>query len=319
MKKLFYLVVCLSLICGCGKDINQQIKECSLQVVGKNLKEAERICGKVIPKDKTGVSEFLLVSLQGEKEIDKDLEQRLEEILKRNILVKLAKGGGFLRSDDEETKNEGAKICREIFNSDKLNKIQIQLKSIDKDLSEAVNQIIFDTKTDLSIYLIAQEEQEQVNDGIKYLKELDAENIAFPTYLLGLLYYAGNIVEQDYNKSFNYFNKIKTRYSAPKVMLGIMYFMGHGVEENNLTAYEYWNDAYNDGNILAHLILEYDDFKTYTAKMSSVKMLASKEGAYDNAINYINWIRSDEVKKLVYKTNMTPEELDKNMLQFLNP
>ena len=319
MKKIFCLVVLLCLICGCGKDINQQIKECFLQVAEHNIKEAERICGEVIPKDKTGVSEFLLVSLQGEKEIDKDLEQRLEEILKRNILVKFAKGAGLLRSDNEETKKEGAKICREIFNGDKLNKIQTQLKSIDKDLSEAINQIIIDTKTDLSIYLVGQEDQKQVNDGIKYLKELDTENIEFPTYILGLLYYAGIVVDGDYNQSFNYFTKLsKLGYPDALFMLGVMNFMGHGVEENNLTAYKYWTDAANKGSILAKLVLEYDDFKIYTAKMSSIKMISGKDDTYQNSIDYITWIRSEEGKQFVHETTMTPQEIDEHMVKFLS-
>lgn len=319
MKKIIFVAVLLSLVCGCGNDINSQLKACYAQVEKNDLKEAERICGKVMPKDKTGIAEFMLASLWSRGEMDEELKQRLLEISERNTLAKLAKAVSFLNSEDENMKQEGIKIGKEVFNSKELVQLKEQLKYMDKDFAQAINKLINDGKTELTISLIFLDDQKQSADGVKYLKELEQENIPFPTYFLGLLFYAGKVVEQDYNESFNYFKKsVKLGIQDAQVMLGIMYFMGHGVEEDNIKAYEYWTEAYKHGNILAKLILEYDDFKQYTAKMSAIKMLASKDGTYQNGIDYINWIRGDEGKKFVYETSMTPEEIDKNMLHFLN-
>lgn len=319
MKKIFCLVVILGLICGCCKDINNQLKECYLLVNNKKLKEAERVCGEVIPKDETGIAELMLVSLYLQNEIDNNTEQKILEIAQRNILVKMAMAYGFFNADNEEFKQKGVKTYQEVFNSHELQEVKTQLKYIDPEMAEAINQIINNNKQDLAIFLVSQEDQAEVNDGIKYLKELDAENIAFPTYLLGLLYYAGIVVDGDYNQSFKYFTKLsKLGYPDALFMLGVMNFMGHGVEENNLSAYKYWTDAANKGSILAKLVLEYKDFKQYTAKMSSIKMISGKDKTYQNSIDYITWIRSEEGKQFVHETTMTPEEIDEHMVKFLN-
>lgn len=325
MKKIIYIAVFLSLICGCNKsnditpDVNSKIKECFSAVNEKNLKEAERICEEVIPHDKIGVAEFLLAYLWSQQDqVDEKLKQRVIEITEKNTLAKLSKANSFISSEDKEMQQEGIRIGKEVFNSKELVQLKEQLKYMDIEFAEAINKIIEDQKITFSMLLLTQKDQKEVDEGVRYLEELDQEKVPFATYLLGLLYYGGVLVDQDYNKSFNYFDKLaKTGNSNAQVMLGVMYFMGYAVKEDNLKAYEYWTEAYKQNDVFAKLILEYDDLKQYAKKMSGIKMLASKDGKYQNSIDYIHWITSEDGQKFLYKNTMTPKEMDENMLQFV--
>ncbi len=71
-------------------------------------------------------------------------------------------------------------------------------------------------------------------------------------YQLGMAYYEGKIVPQNYTKALKWFER-EALYSNDKAetMLGNMYIMGQGVEQNNGKAINYYFKAADQGNAVA--------------------------------------------------------------------
>ena len=67
-------------------------------------------------------------------------------------------------------------------------------------------------------------------------------------YNLGILYFNGQGVEQDYPKAFNLFRKSAERgYAAAQLNLGYMYFSGQGVMQDKSLAKEWFGKACDNG------------------------------------------------------------------------
>ena len=67
-------------------------------------------------------------------------------------------------------------------------------------------------------------------------------------YELGLAYYEGNSVPQDYEKSFSLFKRAADQDYAPaKYDLGTMYYEGIAVEKDYKKAFKWFQQAANQG------------------------------------------------------------------------
>ncbi|MGO2126646.1 MAG: tetratricopeptide repeat protein [Psychrobacter sp.] len=73
-------------------------------------------------------------------------------------------------------------------------------------------------------------------------------------YSLGLAYYNGQGVRQDYSKAAKWYQKVANQGDADadadadaQYMLGLMYDQGEGVRQNNATAKEWFGKSCNNG------------------------------------------------------------------------
>ena len=66
---------------------------------------------------------------------------------------------------------------------------------------------------------------------------------------LGMFYYKGEGVRQDYAKAVEWFEKAANQGSAEaQFVLGLMYYNGNGLRQNTATAKEYYGKACDNGN-----------------------------------------------------------------------
>ncbi len=71
-----------------------------------------------------------------------------------------------------------------------------------------------------------------------------SESLISGQYNLGVLYFNGKGVEQDYKKAIELFEKSANQGSTvSQNTLGEIYIEGKGVEVNKYKAYQYWNMA----------------------------------------------------------------------------
>ena len=68
-------------------------------------------------------------------------------------------------------------------------------------------------------------------------------------YALGIIYYNGKGVRQDYTKTIEWFTKAANQeYALAQYNLGLMYGRGEGVRQNTATAKEYFGKACDNGD-----------------------------------------------------------------------
>ena len=80
------------------------------------------------------------------------------------------------------------------------------------------------------------------------LLELESQESAIVYYFLGRMYFAGKVVERNYSKAKEYFEKsFDKRYMPASDFLGYMYQNGFGVEQDYNKALSYYEEAANNG------------------------------------------------------------------------
>lgn len=91
--------------------------------------------------------------------------------------------------------------------------------------------------------------EKNINMAIKYLELASNQNLPEAHFLLGLIYYEGLDVKQDYKKAFYYFS-LAAEQELPEAEsnLGVMYFNGFGTERNIEKAKEFLIKASLQGN-----------------------------------------------------------------------
>ena len=68
-------------------------------------------------------------------------------------------------------------------------------------------------------------------------------------YALGIIYYNGKGVRQDYTKTIEWFTKAANQeYADAQYALGAIYYNGQGVRQNTETAIEWFGKACDHGN-----------------------------------------------------------------------
>lgn len=89
-----------------------------------------------------------------------------------------------------------------------------------------------------------------VKEFIEDYIDLDEENDYDFLFVLGEMYYAGNLVKQDYSKAVKCFEKAKDSYEYHMYYhLAECYFYGLGTERNLSKAFEYYQEASYNPNI----------------------------------------------------------------------
>lgn len=95
----------------------------------------------------------------------------------------------------------------------------------------------------------------QAGDYATALKEwapLAELGFAYAEYNLGLLYYNGQGVIQDYEEASNLFMLAAIKGNADaQSKLGFTHYFGHGFPKNNAKAHVWWNIASANGNEIA--------------------------------------------------------------------
>ncbi|MCW9046957.1 MAG: sel1 repeat family protein [Gammaproteobacteria bacterium] len=100
-----------------------------------------------------------------------------------------------------------------------------------------------------------------LNTQIKRALQGDAEQ----EFNLGLRYYLGDEVIQDFNSALALFTQSADHgFNKAQFHLALMYFEGHGIEKNYQLAYFWFSKAADSGNIWGHY---------YMALMQRNKML----------------------------------------------
>ena len=93
------------------------------------------------------------------------------------------------------------------------------------------------------------EAEKPLPKDLKSLKALVEKGDAKAQTNLGVMYYNGHGVEQDFKEAFKWWQKAADqRFAIAQYNLGVMYYNGHGVEQNNVTAYAWLNIAAANGD-----------------------------------------------------------------------
>lgn len=91
-----------------------------------------------------------------------------------------------------------------------------------------------------------------VMSKLDYLKKLADEGNMEDQYLLGLMYYKGEGVDQNYEKAFSYLLKAAEQGDAnAQSTIATMYFKGTGIPTDKMEALFWSNKACRNGNKLA--------------------------------------------------------------------
>ena len=87
-----------------------------------------------------------------------------------------------------------------------------------------------------------------ISDEIKALEYKAAQGDAKSQFDLGLIYYAGRGVKQDYAKARELWEKVAEQgYATAQYNLGTLYYNGRGVEQNTAMAKEWFGKACDNG------------------------------------------------------------------------
>ena len=96
------------------------------------------------------------------------------------------------------------------------------------------------------------EAEKPLPKDLKSLKALVEKGDAKAQNNLGVMYYNGHGVEQDFKEAFKWFQKAADQgFAIAQYNLGGMYGMGEGVERNYVTAYAWASIAATNGNNIA--------------------------------------------------------------------
>ena len=111
-------------------------------------------------------------------------------------------------------------------------------------------------KSELDSMSSGEIEASSEDDRIKLLSESADEGNPESQFQLGILYYEGDEVEQDYKKAEEYFRKAAAQGNAEaQYRLGHLYYYGEGVEKNYEKAAEWYEKAAGQGDADAQIKL----------------------------------------------------------------
>lgn len=98
------------------------------------------------------------------------------------------------------------------------------------------------------IYYNGQGVKQDYQEAFKWFKLAVEQNHAGAQFNLGVTYYNGHGVKQDDQEAFKWFKlAAEQNYARAQLMLGIMYTNGYGVRQNYVTAKNWFGDACDNG------------------------------------------------------------------------
>ncbi len=149
-----------------------------------------------------------------------------------------------------------------------------------------------------------EESDESLAHAVDLLQEAAQDGDLDGEYYLGYLYAHGIGVSLDYNKAYDYFNRVVSSDSMAlnqqdainnsNIALGIMYIRGYGIEANEETALEYFTKASDNGSSKASYYIGqiYENGigvdKDYEKAMEYYLLAADKD--YAPALNQIGYL-----------------------------
>jgi TPR repeat protein len=100
------------------------------------------------------------------------------------------------------------------------------------------------------------QDDDNLTDIIERMKKLFSQSNAEAQYRLGLCYYYGHGVNQDYDQAIEWFQKAANKCNPfGQLLLGICYYYGHGIDQDYNKAVELFLEAYRCNLIWQHFIM----------------------------------------------------------------
>lgn len=316
MKKILFIFLILFFVLGCSKTkyeiLSSNFKQCLVKYAEQNFDLAKQSCKNVLEIKSKGPAADIAIGLIGMTHSE---EEFIENADKYGTFpgTHVILGDLFFEEKDlnksEYWYRKGAK-----YNINKVNKITLD-EEFNKNIKEMLNKNILEAQTKLGVILLSSENEKEKKEGLMWLEKAAKQPYDKALYTLGLHYFMGIDVKQDYEKSIKNLSAAYVLGNADAMfLLGIMSFTGEGIAENNLLAYKSWANAYEKNHPGAKLLLEYDDFDSYVIKMATLKKTTTIGTTLEDIEYFISWLQSsEEVKQYLHKKQITPEERDKNM------
>lgn len=104
----------------------------------------------------------------------------------------------------------------------------------------------------LPLYALVLQKKNKSDQAVQLLQSCANEGNTDCCYQLGMFYFEGTAVKQEYSKALEWFKKAADQNNdRAQTMLGNMYIMGQGVTQDNSAAINYYFKAVNKGNAVA--------------------------------------------------------------------
>jgi len=128
-----------------------------------------------------------------------------------------------------------------------------------------------------AMYYFGDGVSQDYNKSFKWYSKSAEQGTSAAQGALGTLYYHGKGIQQDYKEAMKWFSKSAGQgYVKAQVMLGYMYYHGEGVPQNYVMAHMWFNLASARGNVNASEFRDIAAVKMTPAQIEEAQKLASE-------------------------------------------
>lgn len=206
------------------------------------------------------------------KDLKKAEEYFQKAVVQKNLSAVYALGMLYLDSGENKKIVKAVSLLKNAADKGNgmaqytLGKLYLQGKGMEQNTAKASQYFLLSAEQgneyaayQLGRLLIENEENRNIEQGIRWLSFASDKNNPYAQYQLGKLYMKGLFVPSNEEKAVQYFEKASAENSAASFRLGCIYLWGKGVEQDKKKGREWLEFSAGQGNEYAVKVLDYID------------------------------------------------------------